>query len=125
MGDQRQAVRHLSYAEWEEEGRKRFGANTDHWRFVCPMCGHTAAIGDFRPYANRGATANSATCECIGRYQTNSWSPFGGNGGPRRQPCDYAGYGLFRLSPLRVAFPSGAQTHCFDFAPAVEETSDG
>jgi hypothetical protein len=82
------------------------------FRFVCPICGNEAAVEDFRPYKDKGATSNSATCECIGRY-AGAGPAFGDK---RHKPCDYAGYGLFRLSPVRVKIESGEEIHCFAFA---------
>ncbi len=68
---------------------------------VCPGCGHIQAVEDFRQYKDQGAGPNSATCECIGRYSDGkSWT----NDNPRKNggPCDYAGYGLLRISPVTV-----------------------
>ena len=39
-------------------------------------------------------------------------------------PCDYAGYGLFRLSPRRVRI-DGEIVHCFAFGPAPEAKPNG
>lgn len=41
---------------------------------------------------------------------------------PQQQPCDYAGYGLFRLSPVAVVHEDGKKTDCFAFAePAAQQ----
>ncbi len=101
----------MTYAEWRAEGIRRFGENTDKWRFVCPSCGNVASIGDFKPYAGAGAQPNSATCECIGRY-TGATDAFLGE---KCRPCNYAGYGLFRMSPVIVQH-EGEEIHSFAFA---------
>lgn len=33
-----------SVEEWQAEGKRRFGEDVKKWRFVCPMCGHVAAV---------------------------------------------------------------------------------
>jgi hypothetical protein len=105
-------------AEWKAEGERRFGADVMKWRFVCPICKNIAAVEDFKPF--KGADPNSATCECIGRYKAGK-PAFERK--PRSKPCDYAGYGLFRLSPVRVIQDGGKEIHCFAFAEAPATAS--
>jgi hypothetical protein len=105
----------MTVLEWRQLGIKLFGVEEDEWRFVCPGCGHVQAIKDFRPYATQGATPDSARQECIGRYTGGrSWLFDGGPG-----PCDYAGYGLFGLSPVVVVKPDGKEVQCFHFDDGV------
>jgi hypothetical protein len=108
-------VTNYTHAEWQAEGERRFGPDLMKWRFVCPICGNIASIEDFRPH--KGATPNSATCECIGRYTLFGDRKAG------EKPCNYAGYGLFRLSPVRVILATGKEIHCFAFAEAPATTS--
>lgn len=106
----------VSYADWVADGTCRFGPNMIDWKFACPVCGNVAATGDFRQYAAQGSIPNSATCECIGRY-TGAKSAVKGI-----KPCNYAGYGLFRLSPVRITMEPGVVVHAFAFAePADDE----
>ncbi len=87
--------------EWLDKGKELFGEDFTRWRFVCPGCGHVQAVEDFRQYKEKGADPNSATCECIGRYEDGkSWM----NDNPKKNggPCDYAGYGLLGISPVTV-----------------------
>ncbi len=102
----------LTMAEWRAMGRERFGDDMLSWKFVCPSCGHVQTPNDFKPHKDKGADPNSAVCECIGRY-TGAKAPF-----PEGGPCDYAGYGLFRLSPLVVVQEDGHESQAFGFAPA-------
>ena len=53
-----------SVEEWQAEGKRRFGEDVKKWRFVCPMCGHVAAVQDF---IDKGVKdpANAAYEECI------------------------------------------------------------
>lgn len=102
-------IEHVSYVDWFTKGARLFGPNTIDWKFVCPVCGNVAAIGDFQQYAARGSTPNSATCECIGRYT-------GEKPTVDAKPCDYAGYGLFKISPIRVTLGNGKIAHSFAFA---------
>jgi hypothetical protein len=103
-------IRHYTEDQWRAEGERRFGPDMMKWRFVCPICENIASCEDFRPYADKGATPNSATCECIGRY-TGAKDSFDN----KTKPCNYAGYGLFRLSPIRID-RADVETHCFAFA---------
>lgn len=107
-------LKRYTLAEWEAEGARRFGPDIMKWSFVCPICGNVASIEDFRPYKERGAMPNSATCECIGRYSRSK--PAFGDRKKGEKPCDYAGYGLFRLSPVRVVHDDGKEMHSFAFA---------
>lgn len=106
----------LTHEEWLADGERLFGHDFLRWRFVCPVCKHVAAVTAFAPYKDQGATPQSATCECIGRYQRDSCKAFGDDSGkaPKR-PCDYAGYGLLKLSPVLVVFPDGSEQQSFAF----------
>jgi hypothetical protein len=106
-----------SLEEWTAEGNRRFDDDFMKFRFVCPICGNEAAVEEFKPFKDKGADANSATCECIGRY-VGAGPAFGDK---KHKPCDYAGYGLFRLSPVRVVIESGKEIHCFAFGTANEQ----
>lgn len=108
----------MTREEWVAEGKRRFGDDFRKWQFVCPLCGNVAAIGDYEQYSAKGADMNSATAECIGRY--TGAGPLKKKGDPG--PCDYAGYGLIRLSPVRVLSPgqpTEKPTHSFAFADPV------
>lgn len=100
----------MTLDEWRTEGTRLFGENYHDWRFACPICGHVAAVSDYRQFKDAGASPNSATCECIGRYTRVDGFRAKGKG-----PCDYAGYGLFHASPIRID-NDGHVTHCFAFA---------
>ncbi len=106
----RELIRHYTEDQWRAKGERLFGADMMKWRFVCPICGNVASCEEFRQYADKGATPNSATCECIGRY-TGAKDSFD----KKTKPCNYAGYGLFRLSPIRIDC-GDVETHCFAFA---------
>ena len=109
----------MTFEEWQAEAERRFGTDQTKWRFVCPACGHVAAVEDFRPFKDRGASADSARCECLGRY-TRPDAHFGTKPGP----CNYAGYGLFRLSPVLVV-SGGEEVHSFAFADPPAALTEG
>jgi hypothetical protein len=91
----------VPYFLWLAEGRRLFGNKFLDWRFVCPGCGHIQSPRDFKQFKSNGATPNSATCQCIGRYNAGkSWL----NDNPRKTggPCDYAAGGLFNICPVKV-----------------------
>ncbi len=110
------AIPQLTYDEWMAEGTRRFGNDFLDWRFVCPICGHVAAVRDYRPFKAQGATPDSATQECIGRYTGSGQRAFGADDLTVGLPCDYALYGLFRLPGVQVAMPDGTTNSAFAFA---------
>ncbi len=90
----------MNREEWMAEGQRLFGEDIFKWRFQCPVCKNIATPEDYRKYKDSGATADSATCECIGRFlpkkDRGGWSKDHCN--PKiKSPCDYASYGLFRF----------------------------
>ena len=67
------------------------------------MCGHVAAVQDFIDAGLDGQeAANSAYCECIGRY-TGKGSPKKGDS----SGCNWAGYGLFGIPHGGVVVMTG------------------
>jgi len=104
----------LSAEQWRAEASRLFGPDPLKWRFVCPSCGHVAAVEDWR---NAGAKDTQATFSCVGRYiGADDSHTFKRNGGP----CTYAGGGLIGLNPVAVRGETGAITRVFAFA---DETS--
>lgn len=103
-------------AEWLAEGERRFGSSQLKWKFRCPACGHVQAVEDFRPYKEKGCTAETARFNCIGRY-SGARPNAGLNGnGKADGPCDYTSGGLFDLRPVVVITPDGERVRTFDFA---------
>lgn len=109
-GDQALVV--MDKEEWLRKGTELFGPDWMNWQFVCPACGHVAKIGDFKQY---GAKPNAATCECIGRYDGHINVPMG-----EGRPCNYTGYGLLDLCPVRV-MDGGEEIRSFAFAESSQE----
>jgi len=105
--------RKLTYEEWRREGRERFGDNPEQWRFVCPSCGHVASVADWEAV---GASEGEVGFSCIGRHTEPDNGMCSG-----KQPCNYAGGGLFGLNPVLVVFPDGDERPTFEFA---EHASD-
>lgn len=102
----------MTEQEWLNEGKNRFGEDFMKWRFVCPMCGHTASIQEFK---DAGADdPNLAFQECIGRYL--------GKGSPKEgdsSGCNWAAYGLFGIpngKGIIVIDDNEMGTEVFDFA---------
>jgi hypothetical protein len=109
----------MTHEEWMTEGKRRFGENFDDWKFVCPVCKHVASVGDFRKHKDNGATPDSATRQCIGRYDGSKGTAFGEKRFKNGGPCDYALYGLFRLPGVIVTgspYADGKQMMSFAFA---------
>ena len=108
-----EGVTTMTGEEWLAKGKQLFGDDMTKWRFVCPGCGHVQAVEDFRQYKDQGASPDSARQECIGRYSGGKpWAfknvrKLGG-------PCDYAGYGLLNICPVKVVDEKGDHW-CFAF----------
>ena len=115
----------MTREEWMAKGTGLFGEDKGEWAFACPVCKHVARVKDFERYDDAGATPESATYECIGRYSEDNPQAFGLDDSIT-QPCNYVGYGLFKLSPVRVVHPDGHEKHCFAFAEekAVKHLTD-
>jgi len=87
----------ITKAEWMAKGTDLFGADFMNWRFVCPACKNVATVEDFKRYKDKGATPDSATCNCIGRYDGHMDVDMG-----KGKPCNYAGFGLLNLCPVTI-----------------------
>lgn len=111
----------MTHEAWLAEGRKRFGTDYDKWRFVCPICNHVAAIGDFRPFKDQGATPDSATNQCIGRFDGSTRKAFSSSKERGEGRCDYALFGLFRFPGVIIAMPDGKEQMAFAFADPNQE----
>ncbi len=100
-------------AEWHAEATRRFGPETSEWRFVCPVCAHDASAAE---YEAAGAPESAVAFSCVGRWIAGSQDAFTSKGAG---PCTYAGGGLFRLNPVIVTAPDGAEHQMFAFAAEV------
>ena len=87
-------VRKVTVEEYFAEAVARFGPNRADWKFVCPCCGHVASAAE---YIAAGA-GNAIGFSCIGRWIGAKRGAFEKGAGP----CDYAGGGLFCVSPVEV-----------------------
>lgn len=92
----------MTHDEWMAEGTRRFGADVFKWKFVCPICKHVASVDEFEKYKPQGATPDSASQVCIGRYSGSKFKAFPGEGEKQGQPCNYALFGLFKLPGVIV-----------------------
>ena len=107
-----------TFADWEAEGTRRFGVDRLRWRFLCPACGHSQAVEDFRPFKSEGVTADTARFNCIGRYVGPKRKAFGGTG---PGPCDFTGGGLLDIRPWMVVDSEGKPHRSFAFSPALAD----
>lgn len=112
---QGQQITVMTKEDWQALGTQLFGPNMMEWRFVCPACGNIASVEDFASYKEQGANPNSATCECIGRYDGHEAVVMG-----TAKPCNYAGYGLIDLCPVRV-MDGDKEIKCFAFDTSGKE----
>ena len=82
--------------EWHQQAETLFGPDEMQWRFVCPCCGFVQSVQD---YKDSGAPLAEVAVVCVGRYRERARRAFEEDG---PGPCNYAGYGLFRLNPVDV-----------------------
>jgi len=100
----------MNHADWEDEGKRRFGENVRQWRFVCPSCSYVASVQD---WLDAKAPEGAVGFSCVGRYRSaKAQEAFTGPPGP----CNYAGGGLFQINPVYVE-----GTRVFAFAEATNE----
>ncbi len=76
------------------------------WKMRCPHCGNVASPLSFNAL---GVDPQHATQECIGRYLK-------ADGNPHTQPCNYAAFGLIKVSGLiEVEILDGQTMYAFPF----------
>lgn len=121
MKGQNENMQPIPLARWHEMARELFGNDARHWRFVCPVCNTIQTAQDF---IDAGCPEDEAkmsiAVECVGRWlpKEKSQKAFGENrdGFFKGKPCDFAGYGLFKLNPIPVLFEDGKIMNAFAFA---------
>ena len=101
----------MTKEEWIEKAKELFGEDVMDWKFVCPSCGNIQSVGDFKQYKDKGAKAESAYFNCIGRYDGHGDVPMLSG----KSPCNYSGGGLIGLNPITVT-DGDKKTHVFAFA---------
>lgn len=103
---------------WKAKAVELFGNDPLTWRFVCPSCGHVAAVS---AWLAAGAPENTVAFSCVGRWLpgTQDDRTFRKEGGP----CTYAGGGLFRLNPVHVIDPDGKVHDVFAFDATATEAA--
>ena len=81
--------------EWRAVGKKLFGSeDKKQWKFKCPGCG-VSIKGE--EWFNQGVPDMFAF-SCIGRALKEKGEFLK----DKKQPCNYAGGGLFALNPVKV-----------------------
>ncbi len=107
----------ITLADWRKQATELFGEDFLKWKFKCPVCEHVATVQD---YKTAGAPVNSAGFSCVGRWAgvnpDTEKGDIGPNGIKGKGPCNYAGGGLFKLTPVTVVDPDGHEMQCFEFA---------
>lgn len=112
----------MTQNDWLEKGKALFGEDFLKWKFKCPICGNVQTPEEFREFKDKGANADSARCECIGRYMPKEkvTTAFGEKNKKVKSPCDYAAYGLFRIGHV-IKLDNGEETVAFPFAEDKDE----
>jgi len=108
----------LTEAEWNAEGHHLFGHDQMKWKFLCPSCGMSIAVTDWK---EAGAPENAVAFSCVGRWRGgDNAKTFAKKGGP----CTYAGGGLFAINPVRVHREDGSHLDVFEFACPHERLNE-
>ena len=103
----------LGLNEWRAGAEKLFGGDPLDWVFVCPVCRHEQSVRDYR---EAGAPQNAVGAECIGRHTADMRATQRAFVESDKGPCDYAGYGLLHLNPVRVRGEDDKVHEVFAFA---------
>lgn len=108
--------------EWRAQARERFGNDPMKWRFVCPSCGHVAAVEDWR---KAGAPEGAVAFSCIGRFTgdraTAADNAFKKAGGP----CNYTSGGLICINGLVIECEDSHVIPVFEVASAGDASCAG
>jgi hypothetical protein len=103
----------MTYEEWKDEAVRRFGPDPLDWKFVCPSCGYVASVKEWK---DSGASEGEIAVSCVGRALGSRKKVGTKTGGP----CNYAGYGLLRLNPVRIELDDHT-VEAFAFAESEPE----
>lgn len=88
-----------SMADWEREGRRRFGLNKLGWAWTCHHCLTSFRAAD---YALRGAPQAKIGFACLGAYEKSI-------------PCNYDGTNRVPSNPITIRLPGGVTAHMLAF----------
>ena len=108
-------------AAWLAEAERLFGKDPLQWKFRCPVCGHIQTMADFKAL---GTEPQDAYQQCIGRKLPRSQRASNCARVPapetgKRQPCDYAAFGLLPIGTRPVITETGKIISVFPFAEAA------
>jgi len=107
----------MNHSEWLDKAKRLYGKNAGDWKFKCPVCQTVQTAQDFvRAGLSKEEASTSIAQECIGRHLQNKEKAFGEKKRKKGVPCDYAGYGLFKLNPVEIIMDDGTKYNAFDFA---------
>jgi hypothetical protein len=107
------------------EGKRRFGNNSENWKFVCPACGRVNSEREFREL---GVDTEFAYSTCIGRHNGKGVKGYGIKKGqePPKSGCDWAAFGLLRtMCKGNVVICGDTRVDVFAFADPDLQTTSG
>ena len=107
----------MKHSEWIDKAKRLYGDNAGEWKFKCPICKTAQTANDFiQAGLTKEEASNSIANECIGRFLPEKQKAIGEKKIIKGKPCNYAGYGLFKLNPIEVIMDYGRKISAFDFA---------
>ena len=105
-------MKRMTLDEFLAEAKKRFGSDSNKWRFICPVCHTVQSIEDFSAIGVKDPQRYIGF-SCIGRWT--------GKDSPGKQPygegCNWTLGGLFRVHKLEVEDRAGEIHPHFELAP--------
>jgi hypothetical protein len=106
----------ITLEDWHKLAIEKFGMDPNKWKFTCPSCGHVQTRQDFLDLGMSPRNVDTiVSFSCIGRWNLRDVVGFCEKS--KGSGCDYAGAGLFRISPYTVVLPTGEERPTFAFAP--------
>lgn len=103
---------------WRGLAAVRFGDDPLKWRFVCPSCGHVAAVEDWR---KAGAPEGAVAFSCVGRWTGDRAAAADAAFKRKGGPCNYTSGGFLVINKLFVVLKDGQETPAFEVAEAASD----
>ena len=99
-------MRTVSFSDFSEEAKRRFGNDPNKWKFKCPHCKTAQSAEDLLAAGVPDDDVwKYAGFSCIGRFDA-------------KQGCDWTLGGLFQIHEVEIETEDGKKHRHFDLADA-------
>jgi hypothetical protein len=99
----------ISYEDWLNSAREKFGKDPKRWKFQCVSCGGVQSIQDFNDHGIEDP-ASLVYFSCIGRWV-------------KGRGCDWTLGGLLHIHEREVVLSDGTKISVFLFAGETKDES--